>query len=864
MRFTLGQVIPTLGTIVALDEAAQSATVRQDTGESAVSFVQLAEAVAAATTPAEPLPARPRNRSMVEGAETSLDDRMSAVRNAVQKAYSAGPGEYCYVEVVFDDYVIVRKSGASGKRDSLWKVTYTAGDDGTVSLGDTSTQVKVAYVPLKEGEDAHGQVFGPIEEAGATTPTGKRWNVLLIQEGMSSNRKNYGRKALREAVDLYRGARMYLDHEESARRFGRSVKDIAGFITDPKPVLLSTAHEAEDATGAGMRFGIAGTAVVTKPEVREALLDAWQEGQVDLFGLSHVAEGEATAVMGPSGPFHDVTRITKVTSVDFVTNPAAGGRVLRLVASDSPLHEDLTMLQSLIEAITASGRADLIAKLQALGATPTAEAVIAIHAEAIKAPPVAAAPAPQPPAGATQVGPTVTLEEAELLEMRRDGLTHFLEAALAGCSLPDAVKGHLRKRFSKTLHEAKARTGLPSKDDITAAIAEQVEVVGALVESKVMLPAPGLSRIEITKTRRDQLVEAFDAFFGVKQDGGGVKLLPNPKLTSFRGLYVDFTGDSQVTGQLREATRLTEALDSTSFDQILGDSITRRMVAEYQLASQAQWRGTIADVVPVSDFRTQRRMRFGGYPNLATVGQGAPYPSMASPSDEEATYAPAKRGGTEQVTIEMIANDDVGAIRRIPQRLARAASQTLYEFVFDFMRTNAVVYDAVALAAAGHGNNISTTALSSAELITLRTRIKTQTDMSNGKRLGLSAKYLWVPTELEELAFQLTMSAKALPDSNVRTTAEPAAGNFVQKVGIEARVVDYWTDTNNYWLTTDISQTPMIEIGFWGGKEEPELFVQDQPNVGSLFSNDQITYKLRHVYGGAVLDYRGFAGGIVP
>jgi hypothetical protein len=56
----------------------------------------------------------------------------------------------------------------------------------------------------------------------------------------------------------------------------------------------------------------------------------------------------------------------------------------------------------------------------------------------------------------------------------------------------------------------------------------------------------------------------------------------------------------------------------------------------------------------------------------------------------------------------------------------------------------------------------------------------------------------------------------------------------------------------------------MIEIGFFGGREEPELFVQDAPNVGSLFSNDVITYKIRHIYGGGVLDFRGFVGGIVP
>ena len=28
-----------------------------------------------------------------------------------------------------------------------------------------------------------------------------------------------------------------------------------------------------------------------------------------------------------------------------------------------------------------------------------------------------------------------------------------------------------------------------------------------------------------------------------------------------------------------------------------------------------------------------------------------------------------------------------------------------------------------------------------------------------------------------------------------------------------------------------------------------------------MFTNDQLTYKIRHIYGGAVIDYRGFYRG---
>ncbi len=819
---------------------------------------------------------------LLEATDRSLNDRMMAVRLAVSMKFNAGPGSYVCTEIVFDDYVIVSKDG------KLYRVNYQTGADGAVLLAEEYTEVVIAYVPKTEGvggrlegqilnmlldDDRQTVVEGVAQPAAAT---GKRWGVVVIQEGMSKNRNRYSRKTLQEAAPLYEGARVFTDHEEKQRRYGRSVHDQAGFLKDIKPALLGGTMEATDAPV----FAIAATFVVTKAAIRQEMLEAYEEGNPSLFGLSHDAMCRSvTTVDENQTPFYDVTKIESVSSVDLVTNAAAGGRVLRLVASDTVPHslqEDGTMLKKMIEAIRASQNAALNAKLEALGATPNEDQVLALYSglmtpaatteparEAVIVPPAAAATTtPAREAAATTEPAARQVSEAEWLGVQVDARTNFLEASLAGCSLLPEVKDRLRERFVGQM----AAGSVPTKEAILAAITEDVAFWAKMAERNLVLPAAGATRAQVTMGRRDKIVEALNAFFGVKADAavrGGYRLIEGGSMLSFKNLYIDITGDTNVTGQRREATRLTESLDSTSFGEILGDSITRRMVAEYAMGSQAQWRGTIAEVVPVGDFRTQRRMRFGGYGNLSTVAQGAPYLALTSPTDEEATYTPAKRGGTEQLTIEMIANDDVGAIRRIPTKMAKAASQTLYEFVFDFMRTNAAIYDSTALAAAGHGNNISATALSNTQLGILRLAIKNQTDMSNSKKIGLPSRYLWLPSDLEELGFWLTTSDKAMPDSSIPSTAASGAPNFQRKLGIMAQVVDYWTDTNNYWLTSSVSDTPMIEIGFLGGREEPELFVQDTPNVGSLFSNDVLTYKIRHIYGGAVLDFRGFAGGIV-
>lgn len=115
-----------------------------------------------------------------------------------------------------------------------------------------------------------------------------------------------------------------------------------------------------------------------------------------------------------------------------------------------------------------------------------------------------------------------------------------------------------------------------------------------------------------------------------------------------------------------------------------------------------------------------------------------------------------------------------------------------------------------------------------------------QTRAGSGKRYGMTPRTLLVPLDLEETGYNLFVR-----DTNL----DP---DFVQNVKPAVVVVPYWGDANDWCTVADPAKLPAIEVGFLNGREEPELFVQDMPNAGSLFSNDKITYKIRHIYGGAV------------
>lgn len=309
--------------------------------------------------------------------------------------------------------------------------------------------------------------------------------------------------------------------------------------------------------------------------------------------------------------------------------------------------------------------------------------------------------------------------------------------------------------------------------------------------------------------------------------------------------------------------RFKEALQTSSWAQIMGDSITRRMLAEYAVPNLQTWRAIVSEIGTITDFRTQRRMRFGGYGLLPVVQEGQSYTALPSPTDQESTYAIAKRGGLEELTMEMMANDDVQALRRIPQRLGRAAAQTLYRAVWDLLDQNSALTfdnDTTALFTAAHANILNATVLDAAGLDAAINLMKRQAAYGNATEvLGLSPAYLIHPTGLRRAAVQQLETS-----NNEAGTADFQANTF-REFGLQRIQVDYWTPQTDWYLACSPRDCPLLEVGFYRGMEDPELFVADQENVsnGVMWSADKITYKIRHIWGVCVLDYRGFVGSIV-
>lgn len=669
---------------------------------------------------------------------------------------------------------------------------------------------------------------------------GSKYRIRVIRSGLSGNRNFYPDAVLREAVPLFQGVRVFVKSDaEHLRGQGKDVRNLIGRLTNPRFVEGQTPDSGEIQAD----LELLETAEVS-PKLREAVQRDMAD---DLFGFS--IDADALAIQKPDR-IREAKKITRVKSVDLIIEPGAGGKVLNLVEAINDKKQqqeqaDVKLRQRMIEAVQAAHNGTLPEELD----IDNDDALEKAYREAVQHYDDATQGGkPQKSGGAGRkesvpaaAGTAVTMDDVDAKVRMVEARSH-MRVAVAESGLPDKAKDKLRRQFGAMEHFTEAQ--------VDQAVADEREYLASFTESGRVIGLGDNSRFESGEDRSEKVARMLDDFFD-----------PDKPALSFRECYAEITGDRGVTGllhhcdqqRLREAvgeTNLREAINAATFSNVLGNSITRAMLREYSMDDLwSDWRWLV-DVVSVRDFRTQERTRVGGYGNLPVVAEDGAYTALTTPDDEKATYALEKRGGTETLSLESIANDDVGLIQRIPMKLGVAAKRTLYEFVLDFLSANANIYDGVALFHASHGN-LSTAALADATFAAMRQAMLQQAERDSAKKLGLILRHIAIPDELEETAFNMFVRGTNLDET------------FVQSRKPTVHVVPHWTDANNWYGTADKRQTPLIELGFYNGQEEPELFVQDSPSQGSLFSNDQIKYKIRHIYKGAVMDFRGFQGAVV-
>lgn len=672
-------------------------------------------------------------------------------------------------------------------------------------------------------------------------------DAVLIRAGVSRNRNRYSEAVLARDYPIIEGLPARSGHYRAGDLTGRS---------DPRN-LAGTWRNVRYQDGA-----IRGDLHVFEhylPVLRAAREAGDLIGvSIDLAARPKVVRENGQLIREVEGFVADPSN-----SVDIVVHPAAGGRLYESATDEWwTRYEETKPMKLTIEEIKA--RPALWRLVEAAVEDPNAlteeilaekypklvEAIEALHEE-LQAPErrerdEAQEAAPEQPRASEADEITRLVEQARL-----ECCATVLEARLAEAKLPPRAAELVRSEFAGRVFE-------PGELDRRIRALKE-----ALDEAAESGRVKGLG-VQVTQDSRDRMIKALDGMFEGR-DIDGV-----PAFRSFREAYVRWTGKDWLTSPLEilrdthgggyDSERSVEALLSTTWATVFADRMHKRLIAEFNRADADQeWRQIASTISSVSDFRTQYLVKYGGFGVLPVVTENGTYQPLDNPLDGGESYALAKRGGLFSITMETIANDDLRTIRNIPVAMGRAARQTLNRDVFAALTTNPTMGDGVTLfhptstlrggdGSTADSGNQGSAALSSASLAARRLNMLKRATFGNtigGNRMDAGTiipKVIIVPPDLEETAWRLANSPVMVQTTNFDAT-EP---NFHRLGAYNVLVVPFWTDPNDWYLCADPAGAPTLEVGFFQGRQQPELFTKDE------FEVDALTYKIRFIYGIAV------------
>jgi hypothetical protein len=334
---------------------------------------------------------------------------------------------------------------------------------------------------------------------------------------------------------------------------------------------------------------------------------------------------------------------------------------------------------------------------------------------------------------------------------------------------------------------------------------------------------------------------------------------------------------------------LKEAFGTSDFPFLFGDIIDRQLLANYQETPQV-W-PLYAKRATVSDFRTVNRFAVNGAEaHLVVVPQQTEYPQPVSLADARYQYAALKYGRRIAFSWEAMTNDDLDALKDIPARFGKAARRTEELFATNLhVDANGPI---AGFYAAGHNNlipaamvpgQLANPSLSVQALQAAFAMLAQQVD-ADGEPITIEAVTLEVCPALEVTAQNILHATEIRMMQSITPAAQPGAqwqelvAENWMKTRVRLAVNPYipivatagTVGRTTWFLHADPSVgRPAMEMGFLRGHEQPEIFIK-QPNQARVgggidpmngdFNTDSIEYKVRHVIGGVLEDWKMSVG----
>ncbi len=289
--------------------------------------------------------------------------------------------------------------------------------------------------------------------------------------------------------------------------------------------------------------------------------------------------------------------------------------------------------------------------------------------------------------------------------------------------------------------------------------------------------------------------------------------------------------------------RSTNYNSTSDFPLILGDFV-RRVLNQAYIEAQVTY-PLWTRSVPVPDLRTTTGISLQAMSSLAEVKEGAEY-TYAKLAETGESYRLAKFGKMFTVTVEMLINDDLNAISRIPALFASASRRTVNANAYAALLTPTLTMsDGIAIFHANHKNLAGTAAaLSVNSLGAGRKAMRTQ--KAGDATLNIAPAHLLVPSSLETTAQTLINSTSDPAQANPNVI-NPMAGKL--QIICDAEMDSY--SATGWYLAANANDIPTVDMGFLGGNDAPELDTFED------IARDGMSYRVRIFNSAKLMDYRG-------
>lgn len=230
----------------------------------------------------------------------------------------------------------------------------------TSAMGRQRWQVHSNSPTYRESEDASAEqpteaspTPGPLQFRARITEaadaTGKLWDVVIIREGWSLNGRYYSRQVLESAVArrLFEGGKVCdygvggeHDHIPLSAR-----EQVPGYVPSRNIIGLYSDVRGVEENGA---YQIAARFTCTHQPTCSLLAESWKAGHEDFLGFSIDATGDCNRGTAGGRSGWIVESIDHVFETTLVSDPAAGGRLKRLVASNTRRHNPMSKATQLM------------------------------------------------------------------------------------------------------------------------------------------------------------------------------------------------------------------------------------------------------------------------------------------------------------------------------------------------------------------------------------------------------------------------------------------------------------------------------------------------------------------------------------